>query len=140
MKEIMDFRDCEDHLKKVDKDDEKISSIMKMCKARLKTIPMIKLDEETASVIAVDYYEVIKELLVAFLLKNGLKSDNHECLISFFKETCPQYDYEARVMHELKYYRNRASYDGEFIKMDYVERNKAEFDHIISLIFELVNA
>ena len=33
-----------------------------------------------------EYYEVIKELLIALLLKQGLKSYNHECLISFFKK------------------------------------------------------
>ncbi|MFH2020249.1 MAG: hypothetical protein ABIJ34_02480 [archaeon] len=138
MKDIMDWKDCEGHIKKVEPDHGKIASLIKMSKARLKTISMITLDDETASIITVDYYEVIKELLIALLLKERLKSDNHECLISFFKKTYPKQDYEAGIMHELKYFRNRVSYDGEFIKIDYVDRNKAEFDHIIELLFELL--
>jgi len=79
----------------------------------------IKIDQETASVIASDYYEIIKELLTALLLKNHLKSDNHECLISFFKQNFPEYEYEAKIIHQLKNIRNRVSYDGIFVKKDY---------------------
>ena len=35
------------------------------------------------------YYEIIKELLTALLLKKGLKSENHECLISYCKKNYP---------------------------------------------------
>jgi len=139
MKGIMDFNICmKEHIKKINPDKEKITSILRMCRIRQKVIGMIKLDEETASVIATDYYEIIKELLTALLLKNGLKSDNHECLISFFKKSYPEYDYETTAIHQLKEARNRASYDGVFIKKDYVERNKIEFEAIIKMLYELV--
>ena len=67
MKEIMNWNICTDkHIKKVEPDNEKIKSIQKMCGIRLRVTKNIELDEETASIIASDYYEVIKELLVAF--------------------------------------------------------------------------
>jgi len=129
------------HIKKVESDSEKIKSIRKMCDIRLRVTKDIKLDEETASIIATDYYEIIKELLVALLLKNGLKSDNHECLIAFFKHKFPEYGYETETetMHSLKNVRNRVSYDGIFVKKDYIETNKLEFEHIIKLLSKILN-
>ena len=139
MKEIMNWQKClEEHIIKIDKDSEKIKSIIRMCNIRLKIVKQIKIDQETASVIASDYYEIIKELLTALLLKNGLKSDNHECLISFFKQNFPEYEYETKIIHQLKDVRNRVSYDGIFVKKEYVETNKLEFQHIIDLLKKLL--
>jgi len=139
MKEIMNWQKClEEHIIKIDKDSEKIKSIIRMCNIRLKIVKQIKIDQETASVIASDYYEVIKELLTALLLKNGLKSDNHECLISFFKQNFPEYEYETKIIHQLKDVRNRVSYDGVFVKKEYIETNKLEFQHIIDLLKKLL--
>jgi len=139
MKEIMNWRECqEEHIKKIKPDKEKIRSIIKMCDIRLKVLKNIKLDEETASIIATDYYEVIKELLTAILLKNGLKSNNHECLISFSKKEFPNYEYETNIIHQLKDVRNRVSYDGVFVKKEYIQSNRLEFEHIIELLKRLL--
>lgn len=139
MKEIMDFEVCKrEHLKKVELDAEKAESIKRMCRAREKLLKKAELDSETASIIASDYYEIIKELLVAILLKNGFKSDNHECLISFFKKNYPDYEYEAKIIHQLKYVRNRATYDGIFVKKEYVLQNKLEFANIILLLHKIL--
>lgn len=127
-----------EHIKKVEPDNERIESIKRMCNIRLKVIKNIKIDDETASIIAADYYEIIKELLTAFVLKNGLKSDNHECLISLFKNKFPQYEYEAKMMHQLKNVRNRVSYDGIFVKKDYININQLEFEHIIDLLNKIL--
>lgn len=139
MKELMGWSVCQkDHIKKVEPDKEKITSIQKMCEVRLKVIENIKLDEETASIIATDYYEVIKELLTALLLKHGLKSNNHECLISFFKNQHPEHEYETLIIHQLKDVRNRVSYDGIFVEKSYIEMNVLEFKHIIELLNGLI--
>ena len=135
----MNWQQClKEHIKKVNLDNEKINSMVRMCNIRLKVLKQIRIDKETASVIASDYYEVIKELLTALLLKKGLKSDNHECLISFFKQNFPEYEYETNIIHQLKGIRNRVSYDGIFVKKDYVDINKLEFQHIINLLKKLL--
>lgn len=140
MKVILGWDIClEEHIKKVESDNEKIASIRKMCNVRLRVTKEIKLDSETASIIATDYYEIIKELLTALLLKHGLKSDNHGCLISFFNFTFPTYGYEAQIIHQLKNVRNRVSYDGIFVKKSYIESNKLEFEHIITLLNSLLH-
>lgn len=135
MKPLMPWNEClKEHIKKVEPDRQKIVSIVKMCNVRLKVVEQIALDAETASVIAEDYYEIIKELLTALLLKDGLKSDNHECLIRFFKVRFPEYEYETETIFKLKDVRNRVSYDGIFVDKSYIEMNKLEFKHIIELL------
>lgn len=139
MKELMPWETCKrEHIKKVQPDNERIKSITKMCKVRLRVTEEVKLDDQTASIIAADYYEIIKELLTALLLKQGLKSDNHECLITFFKSQYPQYEYEVSVIHQLKDVRNRVSYEGIFVQKSYIEMNKLEFKHIIELLEKLL--
>tara|TARA_Y100000310_G_C20350042_1_gene653881 strand:- start:30 stop:455 length:426 start_codon:yes stop_codon:yes gene_type:complete len=139
MRELMSWDICQkEHIKKVQIDQDKIDSIKKMCKIRHRVTKEITLDEETASIIASDYYEVIKELLTALLLKDGLKSKNHECLISFFKHKYKEYEYESNIIHKLKNIRNRVSYDGIFVKKDYILANKLEFEHIIELLTKLI--
>ena len=127
------------HIKTVQTDYDKISSIRKMCSIRLKMLNEDKLTDDTAFVIAERYYEIIKELLIALLLKNNMKSDNHECLIAFFKYKYPQYASETETIHQLKAVRNRVSYDGIFIKKSYIDRNRLEFQHIIKEINGLLD-
>ena len=135
----MDWGICrKEHIKKVSPDKDKINSILKMCSVRLKFVRKQEVDNETASLIAADYYEIIQELLTALLLKNGLKSDNHECLISYFKKNCPNYEYETSIIHELKNIRNRITYDGIFVEKQYTVKNKMEFEHIIALLVKLI--
>ena len=134
-KELTGWGECErEFIRSVKVDEDKTNSILKMCQIRIKVLKQIELDEETASVIAGDYYEIIKELLTALLLLNGLKSSNHECLISFFKKNYLDKEYETKVIHELKGIRNKINYECFFVEKSYVERNKLEFEHIIKFL------
>ena len=134
-KELMDWGQCtKEYIREVDVDIDKVNSILRMCTVRLRIVKGIGLDGETASVIAEDYYEIIKELLTALLLLHGLKSDNHECLIAFFKRTYSDKEYEVGVIFELKRIRNRISYDGFFVDEMYVQMNRLEFEHIITFV------
>ena len=138
-REIMDWDICKkEYIREVSIDKDKINSILKMCSVRLKFAKKQEINDETASLITEDYYEIIKELLTALLLKNGLKSGNHECLISYFKKNYPDYEYETNIVYELKNIRNRINYDGFFIEKQYLIKNKLEFEHIIEILVGLI--
>ena len=138
IKEIMDWEICEkEHVKKIELDKDRINSILKMSDLILRVTNEIKRDDETVSVIVGNYYEVIKELLTALLLKHRMKSDNHECLISFFKNNY-NYGYETNVIYELKNIRNNIYYKGAFVKKEYLNKNELEFNHIIDLLKKLI--
>ncbi|PIZ51740.1 hypothetical protein COY27_02610 [Candidatus Woesearchaeota archaeon CG_4_10_14_0_2_um_filter_33_13] len=133
--ELMNWEQCkEEFIREVHVDYDKVRSILKMCAVRLRVLEQIQLDDETASIIAEDYYEIVKEYLTALMLTNGLKSSNHECLVSFFNQKYSDKDYEVKLLYELKKVRNRISYEGFFVDKSYVQRNKLEWQHIIELL------
>jgi len=137
----LDYATCaKEHLKKAENDPFKIASILKMADARLRIISKIARDEQSASIIVESYYEIIKELLTALLIKHDFKSSNHECLISFFKERFPEYEYEANIIYDLKDVRNNITYEGVFVKESYLSFNELEFKHIINILKSLINS
>ncbi|HIH12902.1 TPA: hypothetical protein HA242_04210 [Candidatus Woesearchaeota archaeon] len=134
-REPMSWEECSaKHIRKVEIDTDKVNSILKLCAVRLRVVKLIPLDAETASVIAEHFYEIMKELLIALLLLHTIKSDNHECLIAFFKKTYPEKEYETKVMYDLKAIRHKIDYEGLFVGKGYIERNRLEFIHIISFL------
>jgi len=135
VKTPMPFEECiNNHLKKVVKDENQINSLLKISNARVKAIKQININDETASIVLEGYYEAIKELLSAYLLKQGLKSDNHECLIAVFRNKFPNYDYESDFIYNIKELRNKINYNGLFIKKSYLNRNLLEINHILKLL------
>lgn len=135
----MSWQRCKkEFIRKVSVDEERIKSMVKMSENELDIIKDIPLSEKSASKLAKDYYEIIKELMVALLLCYGLKSSNHECLVSFLKENYSDKEYEIKIIHKLKNIRNRVSYDGYFVSEDYIEENKLEFKHIIDWLKEII--
>lgn len=138
-KEIMNYQRCKrDYLMIVERDIDKIKSILKMSGYEIEILETIDINKKTASKLAKDYYEIIKELLIALLLTEGKKSSNHECLISFFKEKYPKFEFESTVIHELKNIRNRINYDDYFVEQGYINQNLLEFRHIIKLLKKLI--
>ena len=101
MEDLMEFERCkEEYLTKLEPEEDKINSLTRLAEVRIKAINQIQRDSETSTIVAEGYYEAIKELLTALLLKHGWKSDNYECLISFFKEYYPEYEYEISGLIE----------------------------------------
>ena len=139
MTDIMDWKECEGkHIRNVEIDKERISSIKEKVEQRLNLTGKIEVKEDTVSFIVENYYEAIKELLVAYLLLNGLRSKNHQCLISFFYKENPNLETEARLIARMSFYRNRLEYYGEDAPMSFYESNKGSFEEIIRLLMGLL--
>lgn len=138
--DIMDWKECEDKfMRKVETDSERIQSILKKALQRLEIAKSMPIKLETVSFIVEDYYEVIKELLVAYLLKHGLRSKNHQCLISYFYKENPDYEKEAYLISQMSFFRNRLDYYGEDIPMNFYKKNKDDFEKIINFIIRLIH-
>jgi len=140
MVDIMDWNECKNKfIRNVEIDKERINAILKKSMQRLKRAKNTEINLENISFVVEDYYEVIKELLVALLLKNGLRSKNHQCLISYFYKENPDYEKEAYLISQMSFFRNRLEYYGEDIPIDFYEDNKEEFEKVINLITKLIN-
>ena len=136
---FMEWAECErDFIRRTEKDAEKIESMLKIADKRLNFIKSVAVNSNNVSFVAENYYEIIKELLSAFLLKNGLKSKNHQCLISYFYKKHHQYEFEARLILQMSYFRNRLNYYGEAIDRAFYDKHKEDFERIIDLIKGLI--
>jgi len=135
---IMNWNLCEkEFIRIVKRDERRVKSIIDRALIRLKIVEGIKVSEDSISFIVEGYYEVIKELLVAYLLSNGLRSKNHQCLISYFYKTTKK-EKETNLISQMSYFRNRLGYYGEIIPKKFYETNKREFKDIIKLLLGLV--
>ncbi len=81
-----------------------------------------------------DYYEIIKELTSALMILDGLKSSNHECIVSYFAHRYPDHKYEAEKLHELKNIRNNIQYEASIPEDEYLTKNELEFIHIVDML------
>lgn len=135
---LMSWKLCEKcFLKRVEKDDWRVDTIIKMAKLRLEKIKMYRAIDEVSFIVE-DYYEVIKELLVAYMLRGGLRARNHQCLISYFAMKNSGYEREAHTILQMSYFRNRLDYYGESVPVKFYEMNKGEFKRIVGLILGLL--
>ncbi len=136
---IMPWAECEKcFIRRVGEDKERIKSIVKNANRRLSRARDTKESGENISFIVEDYYEAIKELLIAYLLKNGLRSKNHQCLISYFAKENPNYEREAIIIQQMSFFRNRLNYYGEEVPSEFLKTNKNEFEGVIKLIKQLI--
>ena len=134
---MMEWNKCEkEFIKEVEVDEERAKSIVDRAFQRKKIVEKIDLNEANVSFIVEGYYEVIKELLVAYLLLNGLRSKNHQCMITYFYKQNLDYEYEANLISQLSYYRNRLNYYGEKVPLSFYEKNKKDILEIIKVLKE----
>ena len=137
--DIMGWKECErKYTRKVEVDKERINSLVKKALQRLDRADSTEVSIPNISFIVEDYYEVIKELLVAFMLKNGLRSKNHQCLISYFYRKNSNFEKEAYLIAQMSYFRNRLEYYGEDIPMAFYNKNKEEFKKIIKIMLDIL--
>ena len=135
----MDWEKCEKiFIRKVEIDNHRISSIVSKAQGRKKFIEQFEVTEDNVSFIIEGYYEIIKELLVAYLLKNGLRSKNHQCLITYFYRKNPTHESEIKLITQMSYYRNRLNYYGESIPTNFYYKHKDEILKIVKLIESLL--
>lgn len=139
---MMNWEKCvaEKTIRKIEPDQDRVQNMLKMIEIRQKFWGslIVILDEEFSSLLVEGYYEIIKELLTAYLNLNGLESSNHECLIRYFQKENPTLNVEAEKIDELRQVRNRIDYRGFFVKKEFFERNRLEYQHIIKLLQKLI--
>jgi len=139
MNKVMNWNKCEkEFVRKVVVDLERIKSIKKTALLRLCRARDAKVNSKSVSLIVEDYYEVVKELLIAYLLKNGLRSRNHQCLISYFAKENPNMEKEYVLIGQMSFFRNRLGYYGEMIPVQFYDDKKEEFEHLVSVLLELL--
>jgi len=140
MIDLMNWKVCErDFIKMVEPDRERIDSIKKMAIKRFEKLKRDKFKEDEISFLVEGYYEVIKELLVAYLLKEGMRSKNHQCLITYFYKTHPELENEVDLIGQMSFFRNRLGYYGEKVPEEFYNNRKGDFDKIVKILLNFIN-
>jgi len=131
---------AEKTIRNVQPDKELSRNILKMAIIREEfwQAQINNIDEKYTSLLVEGYYEIIKELLTAYLNLNGIESSNHECLIRYFEKEHKKLAVESQKIDELRQVRNNIDYKGFFVKTEFFERNKLEYAHIIKLLKKLI--
>lgn len=136
---FMEWEECKKgFIRSIEIDNEKIKSIINVSLLRTEFIKSISANQNNVSFVIENYYETIKELLVALLLKKGLRSKNHQCLITYFYNNYGEYEFEANLILRLSFLRNRLEYYGEKIDFEFYNKHKEDFSSIIKLLKKII--
>lgn len=81
-------------------------------------------------------YDVIKELILAHMLKNGFNCTNHLCLIAYLEKNFRNFKFEIRKINELRMMRNAISYRAINVDKNYLKDNELEIKHIIKKLID----
>lgn len=130
---------------KISPDKERAKSIFEMVQSReqfLKDLENIKEKTNTyPTIIAENYYEIIKELCVAIALIEGYKAvgeNTHKDAINFVKKYGFD-EYEIEIMQDLRIRRNKSSYEGKMIEEVYLTNIKADLSKVIFKLKNILN-
>ncbi|MBI4096908.1 MAG: hypothetical protein HY428_00640 [Candidatus Levybacteria bacterium] len=120
-------------LHKVFPDKEKAKSMFNMALERERSIFFLEKTKFT-TIIAENYYEVIKEIATAVLLLNGVKAigeNAHKEVINSMKKHANLNDEEVSILQDLRLRRNKSMYEGKQINSSYLNNHKGNLLSII---------
>lgn len=117
--------------RKTSQDSALIKALTEMSQRRLEVISSMKLDEKSASIIFVEHYEALREIIEAIANKNRFKVYSHECLTYLLKEILKE-ELTASKFDRLRKLRNGVNYYGEPVSLEETKKAISEIDYLIS--------
>lgn len=118
---------------KISPDMEKAKSIFRLVQYRKSSLPSLK-KSGFPTVVAENYYEVIKELISISLLIDGLKAvgeNAHKDLIDRFAQYNVLNSSEISIIDDLRIKRNKSLYEGKQIEKIYLDNVENKLIDII---------
>ena len=111
----MDINECEEKgfIREITPNTNQILSLKEMAQIKHEEVLNQKLTERNISVYFSLYYDVIRELLEAYCLKEGFKILNHDCLGEKMKELNSEFDFIT--FDRIRFLRNGVNYYGKQI-------------------------
>ncbi|MBI4143824.1 hypothetical protein HY486_01085 [Candidatus Woesearchaeota archaeon] len=128
-----------DKVKRIRKDPEQASSLLKMVDLREKNLISLAMPE-FSTLRTEAHYEIVKELITAILAIDGWKTTSHEMLIGYVAKNCKEIDAsEAALLDQLRHIRNDIAYRGVMITPSYLEVNETHIRKVIEKLKKLVS-
>jgi len=126
---------------KITPDKEKVSSMRELIENREKFVVSIR-KTEFPTILAENYYEIIKELATAILLLDGFKAIGekaHKELIESLSKYKEFEEGEIVLLDDLRIKRNKSSYGGKQIDQSYLENKEEKILNIIKKMKSLLD-
>jgi len=118
-----------DEIFKISKDERRSNALKYLAKNRYSHLNELK---EPYRIIE-EYYEIIKELITAFMYKEGFKTLSHKSLVEFAgKNIKILSSSEISLIDELRVKRNNIVYYGETITKEFLKAREKYIQNIIS--------
>ena len=131
-----------DGLIRITPDIEKAKSILKMAEETNLLIQTIDSGRFPSHVVK-EYYDIMRETASAILLLDGLKTKGdgaHKKLIEYVKANYSSLtEYDTELFDALRVIRNKITYDGFFIRPDYLNRNRAAIESLAGKLKEILD-
>ena len=124
---------------KITPDLERAKNLLRQSEIRLEDAS--NKDQKKFSTLIIEaYYEIIKELLTALLVAEGIKVLDHIALIDYVREHHSKIltEEEIRIIDELRKIRHKISYEGFSITEDYCNRRTPLAKTLIDKIKKIV--
>jgi hypothetical protein len=130
----MDFDDFirSNKVIKAEKDIQKVKALVKMSNSNLEYVSKLVIDEKSATIIFVNYYEALRQILEAMSLSEGYKVFSHEAYTYYLRNK--NEESISMKFERLRKLRNGANYYGKFIHKDVVENAKIEIGEMVNLL------
>lgn len=126
---------------KVQSDKQKAKSLREMALitfARLKETDKEKYPSNTLT----DYYDIIRKLMEAITSLDGVKTKGEGAHQDIIDYVCDKYKFNTVTklfVQEMRDYRNKISYEGFSIKVNYIKVNSKRIEEIIISLQKLVD-
>ena len=120
---------------KISKDEKRALALKEMAKDRFSKMNSLK---EPYRIIE-EYYEIIKELLTAFMYLQGFKTLSHKSLIEFSAKNIKALNkQEIELIDELRVKRNNIVYYGEQVNIEFLKSREGTINNIIKKLLDVV--
>ena len=122
-------------------DKEKVKSMLGLVGQREKFVYSVD-KEEFSTIIAETYYEIIKELITALFLLDGLKATGenaHKEVIDNLIKYKEFSEDEIKILQDLRIKRNKSMYEGKLIDNTYIENKEKKLKSIIEKLKNLID-
>lgn len=129
---MKEWEEIKDEIWEIKPDTELAKSILKMSDTRLDAINSLDKKKFT-SIIAENYYEIVKELLTSLMSADGYKTLSHEALITYLKKFYKEFtEDEIVLIDQARQLRNKIVYRGFFVQENYLQMNEKQLTLIIT--------
>jgi len=131
----------EDGLTRTTPDKAKAGSILKMARTTLEMVKNID-ERRFASNMVKEYYDIIRLLISAVLVLDGLKTYGegaHKKAIEYLNRNFREFtEFDITLINDLRITRNRISYNGFFVTEEFFSKRKGAIHQIIRKLENII--